>query len=95
MLEYVCIIKGNHYKLGFIDEKSPKDWEPIINHKLSKYKENAYTDSTYKTDNVLVILELEHQNEWLNDSQYITRKRKDFEDYYKHILEDVGNSELY
>ena len=94
MLEYVCITKGNPYKLGFIDEKSPKNWEPIINNKLSKYKEKAYTDSTYKTDNVLIILELEHQNEWLNETQYITRKREDFKNYYERILEDIGNTEL-
>ena len=85
MLEYMSITKGNLYKLGFIDEKSPKDREPIINHKLSKYKENAYIDSTYKTDNVLIILELERKNEWLNESQYIIRKIKDFENYYENI----------
>lgn len=95
MLEYVSIIKNNPYWLGFVDVKSPKDWETIINHKLSEYEENAYIDSTIKTENIIVILELKPQNKIFNHSEYVMRKRKEFENYYTHILDEIANSEFY
>ncbi|MGZ7109642.1 MAG: hypothetical protein ACXVHW_11775 [Methanobacterium sp.] len=92
MLEYVRMIKGDSYKLGFVDENSPKEWEWIINHKLSEYKERAYVDSTIKMDNIMVILEL---NPHLNDLEYIKTEREQFEGYYERILADIGSSEFY
>lgn len=58
MLEYVSMINKNHYKLGFVDENSPKERESIINYKLSEYKESGYIDSTVKVNKIIVILEL-------------------------------------
>jgi hypothetical protein len=95
MLEYVKIIKENPYRLGFVDEDSPKEWEPIINVKLLEYKESAYVDSAIKIDNIVVILELNPPCNDLNISEYIGNERKQFEDYYKRILEDIENSEFY
>jgi len=95
MLKYVKIIKEDPYRLGFVDEDSPKEWEPIINVKLSEYKESAYVDSAIKIDNIVVILELNPPCNDLNISEYIGNKRKQFEDYYKRILEDIENSEFY
>jgi len=41
MLEYVSIIKGNLYKMDFVDKYSPKVCKSIINYKLPEYKELA------------------------------------------------------
>ncbi|MCZ3367182.1 MULTISPECIES: hypothetical protein [Methanobacterium] len=95
MLEYVKTIKEDPYKLGFVDENSPKEWEPIINHKLLEYKESAYVDSIIKIDNIVVILELNPQDGDLNNPEYIKEERKLFENYYKRILEDIASSEFY
>ena len=95
MLEYVKTIKEDPYKLGFVDENSPKYWESIINHKLLKYKESAYVDSVLKIDNIVVILELNPQDEDINSPRYIEEERKLFENYYKRILEDIASSEFY
>ena len=89
MLEYVKIIKEDRYKLGFVDEDSPKKWESIINDKLSEYKESAYVDYVIKIDNIVVILELNPRVNELDSLEYIGNERKQFEDYYKHILEDI------
>ena len=95
MLEYVKTIKEDPYKLGFVDENSPKYWESIINHKLLEYKESAYVDSVLKIDNIVVILELNPQDEDINSPGYIEEERKLFENYYKRILEDIASSEFY
>ncbi len=95
MLEYVKTVQEDPYKLGFVDENSPKEWKSIINHKLSEYKEFAYVDSRIKIDNIVVILELNPQNNDLNSPEYIKKERKQFEDYYKRILEDIECSEFY
>ncbi|MEL7668926.1 hypothetical protein [Methanobacterium sp.] len=95
MLEYVKTIKEDPYKLGFVDESSPKEWGPIINHKLLEYKESAYVDSIIKIDNIVVILELNPQDDDLNRPEYIKEEKKLFENYYKRILEDIASSEFY
>ncbi|MGZ7135488.1 MAG: hypothetical protein ACXVHY_06390 [Methanobacterium sp.] len=92
MLEYVSVIKGKSYKLGFVDWNSPKEWKWIINHKLSEYKECAYVDSTIKMDNIVVILEL---NTHFNDLEFIKTEREQFEGYYERILDEIGSSEFY
>ncbi|MGB9979524.1 hypothetical protein [Methanobacterium sp.] len=94
MLEYIKIIKENQYKLGFVDKNSPKEWKPIINDKLSEYPESAYIDSII-IDNIVVILELNPQSSDLDDIEYIEHERKQFEEYYKHIIENIKNLEFY
>jgi hypothetical protein len=42
-----------------------------------------------------VILELNPQDNNLNNLEYIKEEKKLFEDYYKHILEDIASSEFY
>ncbi len=95
MLEYVKIIKEDPYKLGFVDEISPKEWEPLINNKLSEYKESAYIDSAIKIDNIVVVLELNPEDNDQDSSKYIEKEKKLFEKYYKRILEDISSSEFY
>lgn len=92
MLKYVRIIKDNPYKLGFIDEESPKDWEPLINNKLSEYKESVHVDSAVKRNNIIIILELNPLNNEPDNSEYIKNEKKLFEDYYRSILKDIRNS---
>lgn len=93
MLEYVSTIKGNPYKLGFVDEYSPIEWKSIIKYKLSEYKESAYIDSKVKVNKIIVILDLNPAKK-LN-TEYIKKEEKLFRTYYKRILEDIRNSELY
>ncbi|MGZ7068321.1 MAG: hypothetical protein ACXVHT_08480 [Methanobacterium sp.] len=92
MLEYVSIIKKNPNKLSFVDTKSLKEWESIINYKLSEYKESAYIDSTVKVNKMIVVLELNSKK--LNPEDIENEKEK-FKGYYKRILEDIENSEFY
>ncbi|MGZ7049959.1 MAG: hypothetical protein ACXVHO_08130 [Methanobacterium sp.] len=92
MLEYVSIIKKNPNKLSFVDTKSLKEWESIINHKLSEYKESAYIDSTVKVNKMIVVLELNSKK--LNPED-IENEKEQFKGYYKRILEDIENSEFY
>jgi len=88
MLRYIRFIKENPYKLGFVDDHSPKEWESLINDRLLDYKERAHVDSTIKMDNILVILELNPSHKSFN-LDYIKREKKQFEDYYKRILRDI------
>ncbi|MGZ7134280.1 MAG: hypothetical protein ACXVHY_00215, partial [Methanobacterium sp.] len=92
MLEYVSIIKKNPNKLSFVDTKSLKEWESIINYKLSEYKESAYIDSTVKVNRMIVVLELNSKK--LNPED-IENEKEQFKGYYKRILEDIENSEFY
>ncbi|MGZ7095144.1 MAG: hypothetical protein ACXVHY_10935, partial [Methanobacterium sp.] len=92
MLEYVSIIKKNPNKLSFVDTKSLKEWESIINYKLSEYKESAYIDSTVKVNKMIVVLELNSKK--LNPED-IENEKEQFKGYYKRILEDIENSEFY
>ncbi len=93
MLEYVSIINGNHNILGFVDEHSPAEWEPMINQKLYEYKESAYIDSKVKIDKIIVILELNSRAK--SNSEYIRNEIKLFKDYYWRVLEDIRDSEFY
>ncbi len=95
VLEYVKIIQKDPYKLGFVDEYSPKEWESIINYKLSEYNERAYVDSTMNINNILIILELNLECNDLESLKYIKIEKKRFQDYYKRILDDIGSSEFY
>ena len=95
MLEYVKIIKKDPYTLGFVDENSPKEWEPLINDKLSEYKESAHVDSVIKIDNILVVLELNPEDSNQTSLEYVEEEKKLFEEYYKRILEDIASSEFY
>ena len=94
-MEYVKIIKEDPYKLGFVDEDSPKEWESLIDYKLSEYKEHAYVDSIIKIGNIVVILELKPQCNDLDSQEYIKKEKELFEKYYKRILEDIESSEFY
>ena len=94
MLQFVSPIKKISNKLGFVDEYSPKEWEPLIDYKLSEYKERAYIDSSAELNHTIVILELDPSDKKL-DIEYIKKETKLFKDYYKRILEDIENSEFY
>lgn len=94
-MEYIKIIKEDPYKLGFVDEDSPKEWESLIDYKLSEYKEHAYVDSIIKIGNIVVILELKPQGNDLDSPEYIKKEKELFKKYYKRILEDIESSEFY
>lgn len=93
MLEFVSEIKGNPHKLGFVDEYSPKEWEPIINHRLSGYKEFAYVDAV-NINRIIVILELNPVNRKLN-SENIKKEIELFKEYYNSTIEDIRKYKLY
>ena len=88
MLEKLTIINGNPFKLGFVDENSPKEWKSSINYKLLQYKELAYIDCEVKVDKILVVLELNPKNNEFN-SNYIKKEIELFKKYYKYVLEDI------
>ncbi|HML04762.1 MAG TPA: hypothetical protein VK426_03210 [Methanobacterium sp.] len=94
MLEYASTISENPFKVGFVDEYSPKGWESVINYKLSEYKEFAYVDSTVELDKIMVVLELNPIDKELN-LEYIKNEKELFKEYYKRILEEIENSEFY
>jgi hypothetical protein len=94
MLKYVKKIKGTTY-IGFMDENSPKEWEPLIKDKLLEYTELVNIDSIVKNNNIMIILELNPPNNDLNNSEYIKKERKLFEEYYQRIIEDIENPEFY
>lgn len=95
MLKYVRIIKENPYKLGFIDEESPKELEPLINEKLSQYKNPVHVDSEVKMNNIIIILELNPPKGESYNYEYIRHEKEQFQKYYRRIIEDIDNSEFY
>ncbi|WP_414469025.1 hypothetical protein [Methanobacterium sp. ACI-7] len=90
MLEYTGMNDKKPIKLFFMDEDSPKDWESLINEKLSDYYENAYIDFTKEENrNITVILELDPSDNEDND-EFIRKQRDSFEEYYDNVLEEIG-----
>ncbi|MGB9937236.1 MAG: hypothetical protein ACPK7O_05900 [Methanobacterium sp.] len=89
MLEFTGMKDKKPVKLFFMDEESPKEWEPLINDKLSDYYENAYIDTTKdKNMNITVILELNTSDK--TGDEFIRKQRDSFEKYYDSILEEIG-----
>jgi len=93
MLEYIGKKGQNPIKLRFLDEESPKEWEAVIEGKLSKYYEKAYIDNIQKgNENILIILELNPADQDVNTDEFISKQKNDFEKFYDNILEEIGSS---
>lgn len=93
MLEYIGNEGQNPIKLRFIDEESPKEWEAVIEGKLSKYYENTYIDKTTEgNENILIILEINLADDEADNDEFISKQKNAFEKYYDDILEEIGSS---